>query len=86
MDRAVDLLQLSKKFGGETEIAVAGKRKLLVLMPELFVDGAEPDQLLFLHRGEALVPIALSDEALDRRGKRGPLARRVACARSPHGT
>ena len=82
VDRAVDLLQLGKQFGGETEIAVAGERKLFVLTPELFVDGAEPDQLLFLHRGEALVAIALGDEALDRRGKRRPLGRRSRVCRS----
>ena len=79
VDRAVDLLQLGEQLGGKAEITVAGKRELLVLTPKLFVDGAEPDQLLFLHRGEALVAIAFGDEALDRGGKRGPLALRFAC-------
>jgi hypothetical protein len=79
MDRAVDLLQLGKEFGGETEITVASQRELFVLTPELLVDRAEPDQLVFLRRGEALMTVALGDEALDRRGKRGSLSRLVAC-------
>ena len=66
MYRAVDLVQLGKKLGGETEIAVASHSELFILTPQLFVDRSQPDQFVFLCRGKALVPVPLGDEALDR--------------------
>src|SRR5215471_10199309 len=65
MDRRIDLLQLCEQLSGEPKISIAGRRNLLVLPVELVINGAQPDQFVFLGGRQALVTIALGDKALD---------------------